>query len=82
MAAILTMSHVPNTVVIGRHNRHLKSVSLPSYTVFSPSVLAAICRKLATDELGKVIDDLIDELNMRSGNADMEPEPADEEAVE
>jgi len=45
-------------------------------------VLAAICRKLATDELGKVIDDLIDELNMRSGNADMEPEPADEEAVE
>ena len=49
-------------------------VRLPSDVVLTSRSLVAIGRKLATDEIGRLVDALIDELDARAGDPDDEPD--------
>lgn len=49
-------------------------IRLPVDTQLTPRVLLAAAQRLATDEIGELVDALIDELNRRDGDADLEPD--------
>ena len=57
------------------------SVRLPCDVVLTSRSLAAIGRKLATPEIGLLIDALIDELDARLGDPDYEPEIQEDEEI-
>lgn len=56
----------------------LRRVIVPADTVLSARSLAAASRKLRTSDLGDLIEDLIEELDARTGNSDLEPELLEE----
>ena len=55
-------------------NRTVERVVLPSSIVLSPRVLAGVIRKFSTAEIASMVQTLVDELDIRSGDPDLELE--------
>jgi hypothetical protein len=60
-----------------RVHQTVSRIRMPSEITLSPHVLSGAIRKLRTEDIQKVVDDLIDELNFRDGDPDFEREPAE-----
>lgn len=56
----------------------LRRVIVPANTILSARSLAAAGRKLCTFDLGNLIEKLIEELDARTGDSDLEPEILEE----
>ncbi len=57
-----------------RTSRPASSLRVPSDLVLNTRTLAAISRKLTTDDIGTLVQELIDELDHRAGDIDAESE--------
>ena len=60
------------------HRPGLQRVVVPADTILDARSLAAAARKLCTPDLGALVENLIDELDTRMGDSDLEPETAEE----
>jgi hypothetical protein len=55
----------------------VRCVRVPSDLVLTPRVLLGAVRTLRSADIQAVVDELVDELNIRSGDPDLEREPND-----
>jgi hypothetical protein len=53
---------------------HLKRVVIPSSVALTPAVLLGAMLKLTTGQIEKFVSVLIDELDVRAGDSDLEPD--------
>lgn len=72
------LSYSDDTALRDRTGRYLRCVRVPTSVALTPRVLLEAMRKLSIEAIHRTVDELIDELNHRFGDADFEPEPLEE----
>jgi hypothetical protein len=72
------LSYPDNIKLRIRNGRCRRCVRVPTSIALTPRVLLEAMRKLPIEAIHKTVDQLIDELNQRYGDADFEPEPLEE----
>ena len=74
---MLDLFNTPVPKRLARPHQTIRSVRVPSDLVLTPRVLLGAIQTLRTTDIQWVVDVLIDELNIRAGDPDLESE-ADE----
>ena len=75
---MLNTFNTPAPKRLARSHQTIRSVRVPSDLVLTPRVLLGAIRTLRTTDIQWMVDVLIDELNIRAGDPDLESEPDDE----
>jgi hypothetical protein len=73
-----TSFNQPPPPLRNRIDTYLRCVRVPTSIALTPRVLLEAMRKLPIEAIHETVDELIDELNHRYGDADFEPEPLEE----
>jgi hypothetical protein len=72
------LSYPDDIALRSRNGKYIRCVRVPTSIALTPRVLLEAMRKLPIEAIHKTVDQLIDELNQRYGDADFEPEPLEE----